>query len=357
MYEIALKDEEDLEIQANYPAFFNPATAVLKNVLSLPKLAEDIPLTFSNGLPPILGTLGKRMLNMGAKLENNPQKDILLIIKEGLERMFNQYPMFAELETLSLGVSIEVSSHTNHPVEEHPIAFNLNFPMDEAPAFIMDNLNEVRKKCPPLAWYFWSVIEKASQFIPFITPSMFLSLVEHHEWMGELDETGYINMMIDEGSDIDSIEVIKYADVINMLGTWSLRACHSDFQRIRKHIQYDALDEKHQKICDVLDDTASTIFELTNLKNIGDFVTDTSFGQFGAISFFDDAARGGLCYQVFDLHYQNMMEIADEYESLQTIAFNPSHEESQDHVFEFLFQLSELWRKVIESYEITGEKL
>lgn len=327
------------------------------NPLSLPALHPDIPYRFDQTLRAPFLNLGKRLLRMGVEMHDDPDKDIAEIIETGMLQVLQQVCEVPDLPCLYVTMETKSSlMYQTEEIEEGYVGLTFALSLDEAPAYLMPAaLYRLKQKNPALAWYFWSALEKASTLVPILTPSWFLSMVEHYEWMGFEDESEYMEEMYAQGAEPEDIQVVKRKDVMLMLQPWTLRACASKPQTVRKHLHAETLDPKGTQLCKLLDACVSLSTEIT-ATDIHREGHSLSGHQFAVIPFMDSGERGGLFYQILDMAYRDGMENGED-DFLFRVSLDPLQDEANDHVFTHIGRVAQLWKTIQRIFDLTGEPL
>ncbi|MGK9451983.1 PRTRC system protein F [Acidithiobacillus caldus] len=342
------------ERQAELSALPNAPAPVLNSGLSLPTVSENIPVRFDQETEEVFRALGKQMFRMGIPMENDDSKDLEDIIEQGMQHALLHRCGIPDISMLHVSMQSSDTALAWHHPEAGSILLRFQLALDEAPPYRMQpGLEALRKASPALAWYFWSVCEKAARILPILTPSWFLDMVRHYEWMGEENEDLYIQEMVDAGAHPDDIAVVKRADVERVL-QWSYRACLANPYRVRKHIPFDSLTRANKRVCELLDRCLSLSTGILVTTIYGDHHNVGQ--QYAVLPFMDDARRGGLYYQILDTAYRSLME-DQEGDFLFSLILHPDADESLDPVFAYLTQIAQLWNLVLELFALVGEDL
>lgn len=340
--------------QALLSAIPNAPAPVLNCGLSLPTVSAGIPVRFDQESEEPFRILGKQLLHMGIPMENDDGKDLEAIIEQGMQHALLHRCGIPDISMLYVSMESSNTSLAFHSPEADSIVLRFELPLDEAQPYSMQpGIQALRNVSPALAWYFWSVCESAARILPILTPSWFMSMVQHFEWMGEENEERYIQEMLMDGINQDEIHVVKRADVERLL-QWSYRACLAKPQRVRKHIPFDTLTRHHKQICELLDRCLSLSTGIMATTLYSD--KHATGWHLAVLPFMDDASRGGLYYQILDMAYRSTMEDVED-SFLFSLIFHPNADESLEPVFAYLAQVAQLWNLVLELFAFVGETL
>lgn len=332
--------------QAHYAPFQNAPAAVL----TIPDIGDMVPCVFTETCQPLYREFGKRLLEIGY-LEDETDKTLATIIQEGWSR----YVAALSAKTFSrlhfyVSVGQGDSFAYGDGLEDGQLGLHFWCDMTEAPPLaVKTRMENLRRRNPPLSWLVFSVLEKASLFLPILTPSWFFGLVSHTQWMDEDDETGIMEEYLAEGVDMEDVHVLTREALFKVLPPWAYRACYSNPERVRHKIARWPLDEQDTLLLSHLDDLHGLLHTLEAEKDYLDSHKSISGTTFASLLFFDDGDVGGLFYQVLDDVYRQGSE-GDSPSYLVRLAFNPEDPRQTEQtlrVMRVIFRMAEILEEVL----------
>lgn len=303
--------------------------------LSLPKLG-DAAVTYACDTDPGFLTFGKLMLNSGITMENDPKKDLLKIMQDGLKNHLQNH-CNDDIEHALMTVTVQDGNGI------HITAFST---MDAAPSyFVKEKIDAIRHISPPLAWYFWNTMDLVASVVPILTPSWFMAMVSHFEWMDGDNEQDYIEEMLADGVPEDEINVIRCKDVEReAVPPWAQRACAAkNASRIRRRIH---VDETYVPFLAELDRFREMAQHIKRNPAFANY--QTGYHHFAIMPVLDDKEHG-LWYQVMDDIYRYVMESGndeEEYLFQLVINFAENNPVIEEHWLDLLRAVVSLWSSI-----------
>ena len=298
-----------------------PISPAASSIL-IPAIHKEVPYRYIDNEHPDLLELGKMMLRIGLPIENAEHKGVSAIITEAWDKqfdvLFKDAPDFASA-IFRTGASGEPYNDFNIGEGEIGLFIDLDLTCADGPR-VRNKIDAIHKMNPVVAWYFWSVLQDISKFLPILTPINFLGIVEHSQWMGESDETGVIESYLEDGVPSDEINVITLVDVMRTIRPWEIRACRANSISVRKRICMDAISDDLRVLVQELD----AIHDISTTLQNDEFAKKslcTSWYQFAVTPVLDDRDHG-LWWQVMDDFYRGEME-SDGDRYLAKIVFDP----------------------------------
>ena len=318
-------------------------------LLSIPKISPEVPGVFSEPCHPVFLEFGKLLVHHGIAISNDEDVCIRNLVENAFDGHMQTLFHFLDDDHIA---TVSDRDADGYSLADDASSLCLAFSLDltSAPSFMVrDKMNEIRKRNPPLAWYAWSVLQRVSHIIPVLTPDWFMEIVSYTQWMGEPDESFYIDEMVMEGIEEADISVITYAEVMKVIAPWSLSACRSKPEKIRRHIQPLRLAREDYQLLERLDALHASAVKIHGHPMHHQL--ESFAKEFAAVLFFDDANRGGLCWQVLDDLYRGNMEGGSDCYVFRMV-FKPSEEPL---LFEFLDDISRLWESLLQVLPLIGE--
>lgn len=332
--------------KTNYATFQNAPAAVM----TIPDIGDMVPLVFTETCESIYREFGKRLLEIGY-LEDEADKTLTTIIQEGWSRYVAEISdkTFSRLH-FYVSVGQDHSYDYGDDLGDEQLGLYFWCDMTEAPSLtVKDRLEKLRRRNPPLAWMVLSVLEKASMFLPIMTPGWFFALVSQTQWMGEADENGIVSEYLADGFEMEDIHVLTRKDVFKVLPPWAYRACYTKSETVRHKIDRWPLDKKDALLLSKLDDLQGLLHELETERDYIDRHKSISGTTFASLLFFDDGDVGGLFYRVLDDFYRQESE-GDSPSYLVRLAFDPADPRQTEQalrVMRWIFRVAEILEEVL----------
>lgn len=340
----------DESVQSTWQTHYATVQNAPAAVLTIPDIGDTVPCLFTETYQPLYREFGKRLLEIGY-LEDETDKTLPTIIQEGWSR----YVAALSDKTFSR-LHFYVSVGQGDPytygdgLEDEQLGLHFWCDMTEAPPLaVKTRLENLRRRNPPLAWLALSVLDKASLFLPIMTPNWFLGLVSHTQWMDEDDETVIVNEYLAEGVDMEDVHVLTRETVFKALPPWAYRASYTKPERVRHKIARWPLDEQDTLLLSHLDNLQDLLHTLEAEKDYLDSHKSVSGTTFASLLFFDDGDVGGLFYQVLDDFYRQESEGGSP-TYLVRLAFNPADPRQTEQtlrVMRVIFRVAEILEEVL----------